>query len=82
MFFDVFQLWLLRVKVCRNRHNCLQTDSKEEFNNTVLWSFYQEWEIKIGYATLYIYKKKQYSKVMLKNISIDKRLVIYWQQTL
>lgn len=56
-FFNIFKLWLLRAKTCRNKLDYLQTDGKGEFINTAFQSFCQKQEIKIGYVVLYMYKE-------------------------
>ena len=56
-FFDIFKLWLSKVKACESKFNYLQIDDGEEFISTTLQTFCQKRKIKIGYTVPYIYKE-------------------------
>lgn len=47
------------------------------FISTAFQTFCQKQKIKIRYIVLYIHEKKQYSRIILKNASTNKRLTIY-----
>lgn len=56
-FFDTFKLWLLKVKACKSKLDCLWKDGGGEFISAVFQTFCQEWEIKIGYIAFSIHEK-------------------------
>lgn len=77
MFFDIFKLCFSKTKTNKNNINCLWANGKAMFISTAFQTFCQKQKIKIRYIVLYIHEKKQYSRIILKNASTNKRLTIY-----